>query len=106
MTSSGIPLTHRLGEKRPKLNLQIFDEKIFQSCNIVLLPVKSLRESVQLLPSQFEYSGPMDLTQVIIRSVKKGDQLIVFNIHDQDDTLTSLLVSVHNQENWNGGEVG
>ena len=48
----------------------------------------------------------MDLTQVIIRSVKKVDQLIVFNIHDQDDTLTSLLVSVHNQENWNGGEVG
>ena len=105
MTSSGIHLTHRFGGKRQKQKLQIYN-KIFQSCNVVLLPVKSLRESVQLLPSQFEYSGPMDLTQVIIRSVKKGDQLIVFNIHDQDDTLTSLLVSVHNQENWNGGKVG
>ena len=42
---------------------------LFQSCNVVLLPVKSLRESVQLLPSKFEYSGPMDLTQVILHMV-------------------------------------
>ena len=90
MTSSGIPLTHRLGEKRPKLNLQIFDEKIFQSCNVVLLPVKSLRESVQLLPSQFEYSGPMDLTQVIIHAVKKVDLFMMFTIYDQDD-MTFML---------------
>ena len=73
MTSSGIPLTHRLGRKQmlrceivlrcATLCYVVLDE-IFQSCNVVLLPVKSLRESVQLLPSNFDYSGPMDLTQV------------------------------------------
>ena len=73
MTSSGIPLTHRL-EKHEVIYFQtrvevmktiIYLYESPQFCYIVLLPVKSLRESVQLIPSQFEYSGPMDLTQVI-----------------------------------------
>ena len=97
MTSSGIPLTHRLGKKRLKLNLQIFDGKIFQSCNVVLLPVKSLRESVQLLPSQFEYLGPMDLTQVIIHSVKRVDQFMMFTIYDHDDMTFKLIFCFSSQ---------
>ena len=73
MTSNGIPLTHR-SEKHEvsyfQTRVEIMRTNIYlyetpQFCNIVLLPVKSLRESVQLIPSQFEYSGPMDLTQVI-----------------------------------------
>jgi len=46
-----------------------------QSCNVVLLPVKSLRESVQLLPSKFEYSGPMDLTQFTIKKIVMVEKL-------------------------------
>ena len=67
MTSSTIRSTRRFDEMCIKVkNLTKF---LFQSCNVVLLPVKSLRESVQLLPSKFEYSGPMDLTQVILHMV-------------------------------------
>ena len=82
-------------------------DEIFQSCNVVLLPVKSLRESVQLLPSKFEYSGPMDLTQV-----KNTFNQESWSSHHSNHFKivmiwpSSGLVSVHNQENCDGGEVG